>query len=1089
MLPGSGRSPGAAALPPRAGVLTLFFLSGAVALVQEVTWSQVLARTLGHGTAAVSIVAAVFLAGLALGAVWGGRRADSTGAPLRLYGWLEIGVGVLSLALVFLLPRLPWITAPLGVVVLDAGWLGTLARATAAAFCLLPVTFLMGASLPPLVGWSATGPRAVGLETARLAGVNAAGGALGALSAVFVLLPRLGTGMTLLAAAATSAAVGGTALALARRHPRGAGAPTRRDDMPGPPPSDLLRHGLPVLLVLAGIASLAAQIAWIRVFSWMIGPSVYAFGILLAVVVGGMAAGGMAIARRAGDTGQPLRLFAGIEIALGFSVVLTAWAVPLLPVWIARLSAATHHRPALLQTGEALTALALLAVPTVLLGAAFPLVCRLLVPGRVASRGVGAGSALVTAGNVIGALAAGFVLPHWIGSRGVLIAAGLILAGVGCGVLVLETSRARHGVLAAVASVALLAVLATPAWDPALLASGPALNGPAYVAAARSTGQEIDSVMRARGPLLFRAEGPDALVTVRGLPDGGASLQINGKTEASTGGDLRAQILAGQVPLLHVAQPRKVLVIGLASGVTAGSLLTRNPDELVVVEVSPTSVDAARVAPFAAISGQPLDDPRTRVVIADARSLLIHDTDRYDVIASQPSNPWVPGVAALYTVEFFRLARARLRPGGVFGQWVQAYGLSPGDFRRVLRTFAAVFPHCALYEEAVGGGDYFLVGSNDSLVTDAARLAERLTPAVRADLGRAGVDGPAALLAHQVLDRAGIVAFAAGGEILTDDRLRLAFTAPLTIWLKTNRALAARLETFRHPPAGLLTLDRLSPESRRRLLADLARRERERDQDWQFLQLLDEGPVRLADPSVIEATALARSGRFAAAYGLLADALGDAPGPAALQVLAGDLAARLGETELAILHYRTALAAQPGSRAAQLGLALVLATASPGQARPLLESVLDERPGLPLALVALGAVHLRARRAAEALPLLQAATHAAPDWAVTWSNLGVAHRHLGHPREAEAAYRRALALQPGLSQAWYNLGVLLRQRDDEPAALAAFLKGVVAAPDDCDLRNAVAVSPLPAANLPPAPFDCPDGSRLRPATPEVAGTE
>ena len=711
----------------------------------------------------------------------------------------------------------------------------------------------------------------------------------------------------------------------------------------------------------------------------------------------------------------------------------TVALLPVMPAWVARLTAAAQHQPRLVQAGELGLTLGLLLVPAALIGAAFPPACRLLTARTGdAGRGVGRAGAWLTAGNVIGTLAAGFLLPRLAGSRTVLLGAGLAFVAVGA-----TAGRGRSRMTRrwwTLAAVALVLPLLVPAWDPALMASGPAINGPHYVAAARAMGRTPSDAMRERGEIVFMEEGADALVTIRRGHAGQASLQINGRTEASTGADLTAQIFAAQIPLLYAEDPRRVMVIGLASGVTAGSILTRDPERVVVAELAPTVLHAAASGHFDAVSGRPLADPRVEVILADARTVLLHDSRRYDLIASQPSNPWVPGVAGLYTREFFRLVHRRLEPSGVFGQWVQAYSMTVHDFRSILRTFAAVFPHCSLYEESVAGGDYFLVGSPEPLERDAAALLGRLTPAVRADLERVGVSRPSQLLARRVLNAGGVAAFAEPGEILTDDRLRLAFTTPLSLWLQTASFQAAALERERLPVALDLYLQELEPGRRQLLLAGLSSSEEQRREDWAFVELLEGVALEeLARPQVAEAVALARAGLPRAAYAALLPVLETDPGPAALQVLAGDLARRLREPELAEVHYRAALAARPASRAALLGLGTIL---------------------------------LQAGHPDQALSLLQRATIVAPDWARAWSNLGVALRRQGRQDEAVSAYRRALSLEPRLSPAWYNLGRLLEMTGDLPGAAAAYRQGFEAAPEDCDLRRALAgILPAPGDSM------------------------
>ncbi len=1002
-------------------VLALFTLSGGAALAQEVAWTGALARTLGHGTGAVALVAALFLAGLALGAAWGAPVAARARRPLALYGFLELALAVWSALVVVALPRLPAAASALGHRLAPGHAAAPFWQVLLAAPLLLPATLLMGATLPALAAWWPPAPAAAALAGGRLAAANAAGGAAGALLAVFVALPVLGTRRCLLLAAAVAAGCGMGALALGlSRRPRLQPAPSLPPDSPlVEPPA-----WFPALLLAAGCASLVAQVAWTRSLAWLIGSTVYTFGLILAATVASLAAGAAMAAGPGRRTRDPLGMFRRLEALAGMSVLVSVALLPLLPPWIARLAAALLTSPRMLHAAELALVTAVLGAPMVLAGAAFPLACRLQAArGRGVARGVGQASAWLTAGNVLGAALAGSFLPSLMGSRGALLTAALLY------LLVAAASRppaTRPVPLWAMASVALAgaAFLAAPRWDPALMGSGPAFHGPLYVAAARASGRPVAEIMRARGEVIHAGEGPDALVTVRRDAAGFVSLQINGRTEASTGADMPSQILAAQIPLLHAEERDDVLVVGLASGVTAGSILAGEPARVRVAELAPTVVAAATSGAFDLAAGRPLADPRVELVVADVRALLLTDDRRYHVIASQPSNPWVPGVAGLYTAEFLELARGRLHEEGVLGQWVQAYGMPVEDFRRILRTFHHVFPHAALFEESVGGGDYFLVGSRRPLTRDAARLLARITPPVATELVRAGLKEPDELLARRVLDASGLARLAGAGPLLTDDDLRLAYTTPLTIWLESSTGLARLLETARPAPLDGLSLEGLTGPRRLELQARLARHEARRQEDLAFAELLEGvAPADLAVPGVAEAATLARAGLARAAYGTLMETLEEAPGPAALQVLAGDLARRLGEPEMAAFHYRTALDLEPGAAAALAGLGgLLLAGGDP----------------------------------AAAAELLEAAVAASPAWARAWSNLGVARRQTGRLEAAEEAYLRALDLQPALAEAWSNLAVLRHIQDDRAGAEAALRAGLDAVPADCALRQALA---------------------------------
>ena len=1003
--------------PPRQAALLFFAFSGLTALLQEVGWSDLLARVLGHGTASVSVVAAAFLAGLALGAAWGGPLAARSRHPLALYGMLETGIGLTAAFMTLLLPLLPGVTAVLfGPALARSASIWPLAMVAGVIF--IPVTFLMGATLPVLSRSLAAGPGDAGLAAGRLNGVNAMGGSLGAVLALAVL-PLWGTRTSLLVAAGVQIAVGLAAMALATTvSPPGA---ERRQTRLTTPRAGLARAGaVPfLLLLLAGMASLAAQVAWTRAFSWMLGSSVYTFGLVLASMVAGLGAGSWYGARLSSGSDAPRRLFARLEGLLGLAMLLSITILAGHAPRIARLATALQDRPMLFQAAGLGVVVATILLPAALMGAAFPVACRLGVGQAGVGRGVGRTMAWLTAGNVLGAILAGMVLPGLLGTRGVLMLAALVFGAVAW---VMSPAPALRRLSAA--GLGLLLAWATPAWDTALMAANPVALGSTYVAAARSTGTSLEAVMHARGDFLFAEEGNDALVTVRRLPGGHASLQINGRTEASTGNDLPAQILAAQVPLLHAESPRRVLVIGLASGVTAGSVLTRDPEEVVVAEISAGVRKAVTSGAFDLASGRPWDDPRVKVVITDARTLLLHDTRTYDLIASQPSHPWVAGIAGLYTLEFYDLVRRRLAPGGVFGQWVQGYGMRLEDLRQVLRTFIEVFPHAALYEEAVGGGDYFLVGARDPLCQDAASLLGRLTPGVRTDLARAHIATAGDLLARRLLNEDGLRAFTAGVPFLRDDRLRLAYTTPLSRWLNPVARQARLLESHRIPRLRDLDTSLLDGPARATLLAGVAKAEGRRRQDRQFLVLLeDENFARLATPAMSEVVMLVRAGLFRAAYGKLLHQLErESVGPA-LQLLAGDLANRLDEIELARIHYQAALALDPASSAAQAGL---------------------------------GRAFLRVGAIQEALPALEAAVAGDPARASAWSNLGVARRKAGDPALAEQAYRRALALDPSLSETWYNLGRLLTEQGRQGEAVAALHQGLDLAPGDCDLRRLLA---------------------------------
>ncbi len=314
-------------------------------------------------------------------------------------------------------------------------------------------------------------------------------------------------------------------------------------------------------------------------------------------------------------------------------------------------------------------------------------------------------------------------------------------------------------------AVLLLAAL-VPAWDAKLYAVGVHLRISDF---ADPSAQAVRQFADEGWELLLYDHGPTGAVAVgRSTRTGNVWLSINGKVDASTGDDMPTQLLSGELPLALAPDPRRALVVGLASGVTAGAVL-RDPrvDALTVVELEPVVVRASRY--FDHASGAPLDDPRTTLVIDDARAFLARTDQRFDVIVSEPSNPWITGVSSLFTLEYWELVRSRLAPGGVVCQWVQLYGMGPDELRGLLRTFRHVFPDAVLFE-TIEGSDVLLIGGAGDAV------------ARRPDL-----PVPPLLLADELAGVAG------EGWLNTDDRPRVEWAAPRWLHYDTGPANAAAL--------------------------------------------------------------------------------------------------------------------------------------------------------------------------------------------------------------------------------------------------------------------------------------------------------
>jgi len=1025
--------PGPSLLP----LALVFAVSGCAGLFQEVAWARALGQSLGSSLAALTAVLAAFLGGLGLGSALGaGALADRSRDPLRLYALLEglLAIGGLAAPLIVsALPRVLSIAGP----ACGSDRLLALLRLALAVAALLPCALLMGATFPCLVRAALRRAPVPGTTVATLCGANALGAAAGALLGSFASLPGLGTRGTFLLAAGLNALAASAALVLARREPaRPSPAAAPAGEAASVVPDVRRTADAPLLLVaalLSGMVGAVLQVGWTRVAALAFGSTVYALGTTLATYILGLGLGPLLVRRRLGS-GDPLRTSALALGGVGLSSLVLVPILGRLPLVAALLSGWLEPPPLTLLLLQFAVLLALLAIPAMAQGAVFPALTALASGSPSdAHRPAARLYAASTWGSVLGFVLAGFVtLPH-LGTRRSLIAAStmsLVLAA-----LVWRSRPARWSAVAAgalglvVLALGISALL--PGWETDLVSGGGVLYGPVYRAASGGRGR-VREWMRRRGEVLYAREDGVGMVTVRRSPTGVLSLQINCKTEASTGGDMSTQLLSAHLPLLLHPSPGKALVIGLASGITLGAAERHPLRSIEVIEIAPAVLAAARL--FDPWSGRALDDGRVRVVVDDARGRLLARPDRYDVIASQPSNPWVAGVSNLFTVEFYRLVRSRLNAGGLFCQWVQAYRLSPDDFRGIVASFLQVFPDATLWEESAGGGDYFLLGGDAPLRIDPARLVPEERRAAWDDLRRGGVDDVVDLLTRFVSGPDGLRLLAEGARLHTDDNPYLETHAPLTMFRDTLRGQIALLRRVRQPvfavlPEGIAARE---PDLAERLRAAVRRRDRR----LEIAAGLKEADLwSLTDPWLAAGIAALRGGLLPEAIEALSRATAANPQSGTSSYLLGESYRAAGLADAAAVAYAESVRRDPELAPAWNALGrsfLERGETEKGEAA--FERALGLDPALAEARNNLGTVRLQKGRTDEAEALFRRALEDDPDLGPAQANLGLILKRRGDAAAAEEAYRAALRIDPLNTDARYNLAVLLKENGRRDAA-------------------------------------------------------
>jgi len=738
------------------------FVSGACALIYQVVWVRQLLLIVGTTTAAVSTVLSVFMTGLGLGAWLFGSAADRSRTPLRLYGYLELGIGLYALGLPML------ITASMSPYVRVARQLTAepellLPVRVALGFLLLLVpTILMGGTLPVLIRYVTRRLDRLSTDLGILYSMNLAGAVAGSLAAGFMLIKVLGVQGASMVAVVGNLGVALAALFLARRR-HGAGASAPRAAAPAAAPV-LRRLEIPegvrplvwAAVFLSGLLTMAFEILWTRILVFTLGSSVYSFTVILATFLAGLALGSRLFAALEGRA-RPLYTLAAALLGAGVAVLVLGPLSTRSQAVLVALSSRFGVTGEAFVAGTALCTALFVLVPATLMGIVLPLATRLLVDdlGRTGRR-VGAAYLVNTVGCVLGSLLAGFALIPLLGLKGALLLLVAIQLALGGAFLVkVEPSRVRTLRLLAPAGALVIAGLVVAF----LLLRGPNPFDPALV------GKDAPRVEAHRDAI-------GASISVLRYPDAIKTLRIDG-FEASSN-----RVMAGYMPMMtHIPillhpDPRHVLVICFGTGSTAGAGLLHPGATVDAVDVNRTVFGFA--PHFLAVNHGVARDPRSRLVVDDGRNYLLTTGERYDVITSEPMPPHHAGVVNLYSKEYYQLARNRLAPGGFVVQWLPMHHLDLDESLQILRTMQDVFPETTLWLHSDTG---IIVARRDAPIRiDLARVARALAPGrLRDELDELGVKTPLDFAKMHALGPGEIRAVTASERPVTDDRPSLEF--------------------------------------------------------------------------------------------------------------------------------------------------------------------------------------------------------------------------------------------------------------------------------------------------------------------------
>ncbi len=765
-------------------LLAAFFLSGIAALIFELVWTRLVLLSIGATATAVGVVLAAFMGGMALGSAVAGTKRVARLDPVVTFATLEGFVAVYALLSPPILDGIASVARPEIQFVL-------------ALLALLPATIAMGASLPVLVRAFTRADEPPAVRIGRLYAANTAGAVLGPLLAIFWFLPGVGLTATLWVGASIDFLVC-VSLLLARR--RLGLPPLEREEVEGEGVSVPL--ALLAAVGLSGASAMVYEVAWSRTLSMVYGSSVYGVSIMLSTFLLGIALGSALTARflkhRRG--GLPIsRLAKALLLSAGFAFA-SLLVSHRLPFLFLNFYTSIEESTSTLFFVQFVIAALLMLPCTLALGAMLPLAVDALPKSSDLGGQVARLYSANLAGSALGALSASVLL---IASLGIEFSVKAAAIAVLLLALLLLGRAPKFSIAtgAAAASAILLILALDPGGERVARSFGIYGGARAY---ARLDAAQLRELVAAH-QLLFYRDGPTASVAVQQI-DRFRLLKINGKTDASNGpGDLQTQLLIGHLPFLAV-DAKRIAVVGWGSGMTVGAVLKHPVERVDAFEIEPAVVEASRF--FEPENGNPMADPRLELVLGDARRELRRGEGRYDLIINEPSNPWLTGVANLFTRDFFEIAASRLTEDGVLCQWFQLYGMSEDSTRSLLATFRSVFPHVVAFRDR----DLIVLGSRRPVSISVERLNQLYdSKEIGKSLVRAGLSYPSDVLVSMRLDSRGVEDFAREAPLNTDDNMRIELRAPRTLYRDEVEAILQAMR--KHRPDVVSQLSQMPSEA------------------------------------------------------------------------------------------------------------------------------------------------------------------------------------------------------------------------------------------------------------------------------------
>jgi spermidine synthase len=777
----------------------LFIVSGAAGLIYQIVWFKYLGLFLGNTTHAQMIVLATFLGGLAAGNYVIGKRADALRNPIRFYSFLEIGIGLYCLLY-------PMLSVGLGELFLrtagnysidSTSFLFYFFRFLLAALLLFIPTFAMGGTLPSLSKFFVDDLKFARRDTAVLYFLNSFGAVIGVLFAGFFLIKQFGLPATIYATAAVNLFIGLIGFFASLKYKPDETLNEVFLNSSNQKETEISRATLFLVLTTAGSSGLAAllyEMVWVRLLVNILGSSTYAFSLMLMAFISGITIGSFLVSLKFIRKFDKVKLviFCQSMIALGTMAVLPLYER--LPYYLWKISSYFVRNEStfpIFLTLQFFICFVMLITPTIFMGMSLPIIVEIFSASqKKIGISIGKVFSINTLGTVLGALLSGLFFIPTFGIKhtfeiGIAINIGMAL------LLLLSYHKIKFVFKTVFPVMAVIVffvfVLLIPSWNTNLMVSGIFRNFSSTPPQSYSDFQKQYSGRK----ILYYKEGIGANVGVAELDDSLHTkvLIINGKPDASSTGDMNTQVLLGQIPMMLHPNAKNIFVVGFGSGVTIGSVLSHEINKVTCAEISPEVIEAGYL--FKPENGNCLADKRLNVVVEDALTYLKLAKNKFDVIISEPSNPWIAGIGNLFSKEYFERCKTKLTGNGLMVQWFHTYELSDDIMKLILHTFQVVFPYAQLWNSQQG--DIIMVGSKKPINLNAEQLEQKFQlEKVKKDFRKIKIENVLTFLSCEAFSDEGFYSISGNPTVNSELHPRLEFEAPKAFYLNQISTLTYR---------------------------------------------------------------------------------------------------------------------------------------------------------------------------------------------------------------------------------------------------------------------------------------------------------